>query len=257
MSYRVFIFDIDNTLTSSRDWNFVPSAMEALKQLRKKGHTVVISSGRTPKAAVMLEKNGIEYDYFVGANGHLVADGQGNILWSVRFDRELCDRIDEFCIRNDMGYFWKLEDCSYITVNHENIDKIFELYKSKTVTERPDDFSPFGGALVTSAEKARQFEKEFSEDTDCVDGGALIYDILLKGVSKKDGIRELLKILNASREECMAFGDSLNDLEMLEYAGMGVAMADGQKEALEKADYITAETYNDGIKKALEYFGVL
>ena len=60
MSYRVFIFDIDNTLTSSRDWKFVPSAVQALKQLREKGHIVVISSGRTPKAAVMLAQNGIE-----------------------------------------------------------------------------------------------------------------------------------------------------------------------------------------------------
>ena len=257
MNYKVFIFDIDNTLTSSRDWQFVPSAIESLKQLREKGYTVVISSGRTPGAAVMLDSNGIEYDYFVGANGHMVTDGQKNVLWETHFDIDLCDRIDRFVRDHDMGYFWKLNDCSVITVNNETIDKIFTLYRSKTVRERPDLFVPFGGALVTEPENEELFVKEFSDEIDSVNGGALTYDILLKGISKKDGIRELCRILNVSKEECMAFGDSANDVEMMQYVGMGIAMGDGRQACKDAADYITAETYNDGIKKALKYFGIL
>ena len=256
MSYKVFIFDIDNTLTSSRDWQFVPSAVRALKQLREKGYTVVISSGRTPGLAVMLDEADVEYDYFVGANGHMVADSHRNVLWETHFDPELCERIERFVRKHDMGFFWKFTEGPYIVVNNETIERIFSVYHCHGI-EKPAPFLTVGGAMVTEPEKERMFFEEFKQEIDSVNGGALIYDILRKGVSKKDGIRELLRILNVSREECMAFGDSANDVEMLEYAGKGIAMGDGREACRKAADYVTAETYNDGIEKALKYFGIL
>lgn len=257
MSYRIFVFDIDNTLTSSLDGNFVESTVESLKQLRRKGYKVVIASGRTPRSATQLAANGIEYDYFIGANGHMVSDNQLNVLWSTHFSRDLCERITEYCREREYGLFWKMDDCSYIVVNNSTIDLIFNTYRSKTVCEEPEEGNVYGGALVTEPENKERFVREFSDEVDCVDGGAMIYDINLKNVSKRDGLRELLRILGISREECMAFGDSENDLEILEYAGMGIAMGDRQEACRQKADYVTAETYNDGIKKALKSFNIL
>ena len=251
MSYSVFIFDIDNTLTSSLDWHFVESGVESLRKLREKGHTVVISSGRTPQAAVMLKPNGIEYDYFVGANGHMVTDGNDKVLWSTHIDKEVYHKINDYCLKNNVGFFWKLEECSYIVVNNDSIDTIFNTYRSKTVNEEPENCHPFRGALVCSPEDKEKFETVFGKDVDIVDGGAMIYDVNIKGVSKKDGIRELLRIIGKDRDECMAFGDSSNDIEMLEYVGCGIAMGDGRKECREAADYVTDKTYEDGIKKAL------
>ena len=256
MKYKVFIFDIDNTLTSSRDWQFVPSAVAALKELRSRGYTVVISSGRTPGLAVMLAEAGIEYDYFVGANGHMVADGKRNVLWAKYFDSDLCERIERYVREHDLGFFWKLTEGPHVIVSNETIERIFSVYHVSSV-EKPQPFMTFGGAMVTEPEKERMFFEEFKQEIDSVNGGALIYDILIKGVSKKDGIRELCRILNVSREECMAFGDSANDVEMLEYAGLGIAMGDGRAACRNAADYVTAETYNDGIEKALKYFGIL
>ena len=257
MSYRLFLFDIDNTLTSSLDGRFVRSAVEALKQLRRKGFKVVIASGRTPQSATQLAANGIEYDYFIGANGHLIADSNANVMWCRYFSQDLYERISQFCLKNGYGFFWKLDDCSYIVVNNSTIDLIFDTYRSKTVFSEPEGAKAYGGALVTEPENKEAFVREFENEVDCVDGGAMVYDINLKNVSKRDGLIELLMILGISRDECMAFGDSENDLEILEYAGMGIAMGDRQEICLQKADYVTEKTYNDGIEKALKRFNVL
>ncbi|MBQ1522269.1 MAG: HAD family phosphatase, partial [Erysipelotrichaceae bacterium] len=129
MSYRVFVFDIDNTLTSRLDGHFVESTVESLRELRKKGHKVVIASGRMPKTATQLADNGIEYDYFIGATGQIVTDNQFNVLWSQCFSDDLFERISEYCRQNGYGYFWKMDDCSYIVVNNSTIDNIFNTYR--------------------------------------------------------------------------------------------------------------------------------
>ena len=59
------------------------------------------------------------------------------------------------------------------------------------------------------------------------------------------------------REDVIACGDGLNDLAMIRYAGLGVAMGNACDEALAAADYVTASVDDDGIRRALEHFGVI
>lgn len=65
---------------------------------------------------------------------------------------------------------------------------------------------------------------------------------------------ELLGILP---EEMMAFGDAQNDLDMIEYAGIGVAMGNGEESLKKIADYVTTDVDDDGVLHALQYFGLL
>ena len=58
-------------------------------------------------------------------------------------------------------------------------------------------------------------------------------------------------------EETIAFGDAENDLEMLKFAGIGVAMGNGEEQVKAQADYVTADVDDDGIAKALRHFGLI
>lgn len=69
-----------------------------------------------------------------------------------------------------------------------------------------------------------------------------------KGVA----LRELARRLDINREEVMAFGDSFNDLEMIRFAGVGVAVANARPEVRRCARYITASNNDDGVAAALE-----
>ena len=72
--------------------------------------------------------------------------------------------------------------------------------------------------------------------------------------SKGNAVAKLAKSLNLSPEEVMCIGDSENDLSMIEFAGLGVAMGNGLDLLKDAADYITDTNNNDGVAKAIENF---
>ena len=258
MKYKAFIFDIDGTLTDLKTWEIVPSAAEAINQLQEKGYPVIIASGRAPHSAPKLAEAGIHPDYYVGSNGHIITDHEGKTIWGEFFDRDLYHRINDFCRKNNLGLFWKMEDCCYIVVDHPNMPKIMEGLPEEVVrTEVDDDELPNSGALVGEEKDRQLFMSEFAGQLECVNGGLLLFDVNKLGVSKKNGLEVLLKMLNIDPEDVMAFGDSENDIEMLQMAGTAVVMGDGMERAKAAADYIAEPTYADGIMKTLKKFGVL
>lgn len=71
------------------------------------------------------------------------------------------------------------------------------------------------------------------------------------------GIESILKYYGIKREEIMAFGDGENDIEMLQYAKIGIAMGNADNDVKKAADYITDHIDEDGIYKALQYYKIL
>ena len=84
-----------------------------------------------------------------------------------------------------------------------------------------------------------------------------IIDIISKKGGKETGIKAYLEHEGLKRSESMAFGDGKNDVSMIQYAGIGVAMGNGVDNLKREADYVTTEVGNDGIKNALEHFGII
>ena len=82
-------------------------------------------------------------------------------------------------------------------------------------------------------------------------------EIVLKGHSKAGGMEKLLQHLGISKKDSMAIGDSTNDLPMFGVAGHRVCMGNGMEELKQQAEYITDTVLNDGIEKALQYFGLI
>lgn len=72
--------------------------------------------------------------------------------------------------------------------------------------------------------------------------------------TKKHGLQALAQRYGIQREEIIAFGDSYNDIDMLEYAGLGVAMGNAPEEIKEKADYVTTDNNEDGVAAAVRKF---
>jgi hypothetical protein len=79
-------------------------------------------------------------------------------------------------------------------------------------------------------------------------------EILPKGIDKAASLERLLTHLNMSREEMIACGDGYNDLSMIEYAGLGVAMENAVLPVRKAADYVTASNNDDGIALVVEKF---
>ena len=76
-------------------------------------------------------------------------------------------------------------------------------------------------------------------------------------MDKQTGLAALLKHLGIPAEECIAFGDNRSDLEMLRYAGVGVAMGNGEASLKACSDYVTTAVDEDGIYLALRHFQLI
>jgi len=79
-------------------------------------------------------------------------------------------------------------------------------------------------------------------------------EVVPAGIEKSASLESLLDILNIKREELMACGDGMNDISMLKYAGLAVAMENAYPEVKEYADYITSSNDDDGVAYAIEKF---
>ena len=82
-------------------------------------------------------------------------------------------------------------------------------------------------------------------------------DMIREGGGKPVGIEAALKRNGLSRHECMAFGDGGNDISMLKYAEIGVAMGNANDEVKAHGDYVTSRSENDGIYNAFKHFGLI
>ena len=95
------------------------------------------------------------------------------------------------------------------------------------------------------------------DDYDFMVHGDVAMEVVPKGYSKASGIAFVCEKLGIDVKDTYAFGDSANDVDMLEFAGVGVAMGDGTDVAKEHADYVTRGLHEDGIYHALKHFTLI
>lgn len=101
--------------------------------------------------------------------------------------------------------------------------------------------------------KAKQEIAKF-DDLEVVSSWTNNFEIMAKGTSKGRAVEKLTKILGISKDEVICIGDSENDLSMIEFAGLGVAMGNADDIIKEKANYVTDTNVNSGVGKVIEKF---
>ena len=111
--------------------------------------------------------------------------------------------------------------------------------------------------LLFEGKNQRGQIKDFFEDFQLAFQARGISNITPKFGGKASGIQKYLDQHGIQKEETMAFGDGENDIEMLQFAGIGVAMGNADKRVKEQADYVTSTVDEGGIEQALRYFGLI
>lgn len=254
--YKMIVFDIDGTLTYKGN-EISLKTLNTIGSLVKKGIKLVIATGRNFKdTQEILKKTKIKS--YITNNGHVVNLDE-TIIYKYRYKSMEIEKILRVCeetecyygISNSEGiYIPKLEEV-YLKYFHPMLDKSFILKKE------PESFDIESLIIFGEKTKKKSLSLKLGEDYNLISWGKFNFDLLKKGRSKAEGIREIAKELGIKREEIVCFGDGMNDLEMIKYAGLGIVMEDGEDNLKKYADYITDSIMDEGIYKACRKFNMI
>ncbi|MCM3149585.1 Cof-type HAD-IIB family hydrolase [Bacillus sp. FSL W8-1143] len=257
MNKKVIFFDIDGTLYD-HDKKIPESTKRSVRLLKEKGHHLFIASGRSPfLIKPILEELGL--DSFIAYNGQYVMY-EGEVIYGNPLKLELMEQIYETADHHDHPLVFMGEKAMKASVpNHPFIHEGIGTLK----TEHPEhDLSYFKEneifqmLLFCKAEEEVQYEA-FREEIDLVRWHELSTDVLPKGGSKAEGIKRVIERLPYEQKDTVAFGDGLNDREMISFAGTGVAMGNAVNELKDLADFVTKPVDEDGIFHAVTHLGLI
>ena len=112
--------------------------------------------------------------------------------------------------------------------------------------------------MTAPATKAADFElqlrERYQEVSSIYRSEPFFIEIMPKDVDKATALDRMLEVIGMRREDCICCGDGFNDISMIQYAGVGVAMGNAQKQVKDAADYITASNDEDGLVEVIERF---
>lgn len=252
---KAVFFDIDGTLIPLGKDYLPESTKTALNALHEKGIRLFIASGRPPKHIEHIcdDLKNFSWDGYVLFNGQYCCDGNKNVFHQEHFTQKAMEEIVPYIKENHipvvffelehgyknmelpsmMGPKVEIEDCSR-ALTHDT----YQL----GVYIKPEEDAEF--VSHSSGIKAARWTDVFA-DVIPVSGG------------KPEGMQRTMDRYGIKREECMAFGDGGNDITMLEYAAIGVAMGNAKDEVKAHADYVTSHVEQDGIYNALKHFNII
>lgn len=275
MDITAIVLDIDGTLLND-DKQLTAKTKAALIDAQKKGIKVILASGR-PTSGMLKFVDELHMDQFDGLivsyNGALVLDvsSQKELFsqpLSIENSKSILDHLKSFDVKP------MIAKDEYMYVNNV-FDGILDLgdsgglfniieYESRggnfQLCEKEDlaafvDF-PLHKILVAAQPEYLQenWEKILAPFEQSVSGmfsAPMYFEFTDKGIDKANALEQTLKPLGIHKEHIVSFGDGHNDLSLINYAGMGIAMGNAVAELKETADKITASNNEDGIAVAL------
>lgn len=265
-NYEIIVLDLDGTLTN-RDKVITPKTKKALMEIQERGKKIVLASGR-PTDGVMplarelkLEKYG---SYILSFNGGMITNCRtGEAVFSrllpVEANAKIIGLAEEervtiltydghTLITNDAeSPYSKLEN----KINSMEVRQIDDL-KSYVTYPVPKFLMMDDGDYLAMVEP--RVKAAMGKNFSIYRSEPFFLEILPRGIDKAQSLARLLEILGLDKERMIACGDGYNDLTMIKFAGLGVAMENAVLPVRKAADYITMSNNDDGIAHVVEKF---
>ena len=261
MIVRLIASDIDGTILRS-DNTISPRTVAALTAAEDAGVTVVLCSGRPPRWMKPIAEATGHHGLAICANGALLYDlHTEEVVESFLWDHEIAASVASelraaipdvaFAVERDDGFAF---EPAYVPVfdlpKDVEVGELDELLSAPIVKLLARHPELSAGELLSRAHAAIADLGERATTTYSMEGGLL--EIAAPGVSKAFALEKLIERRGITVDQVVAFGDMPNDIPMLTWAGLGVAVANAHEETKAVADEITLSNDDDGVAVVIE-----
>lgn len=266
MNYQMLVLDIDGTLTTSEK-TISPATQEALLKLQKDGVYVVLASGR-PTAGILPYAKELKLhefgNYILSYNGARILNLKTNeIIYDKTLPANVIPLLYEEAISSKTGLISYEGDGAIAATP---IDKYME-YEARInripIREVPDFPTyvtfPVNKCLMTGEPEhlvsvEERLKKQFHGLLNIYRSEPYFLEIMPQNIDKAASLQKLLGALGLTQNQMICCGDGYNDVSMIEFAGVGVAMANAQDVVKDAADFITGSNNEDGIVAVIEKY---
>lgn len=261
MQYKLIICDMDGTLLTSKH-NISDYTKEVIKEINKKGITFVIATGRPYLDAKFFRDQLGLNSFLITSNGTVAHNANDEKIFEEKISSNFVNKILDF--EKDIKKYHRniyRENEWYIEYKIDGLDEfhaesgfqyqIVDLNKFKD-----NDITKFFylGEEKDIEDLEKRLRKEFSNDLTVTLSSPYCLELLKKDAHKGTAIKKIAEYLGISLEETIAFGDGLNDYEMLSSVGQGFIMGNGSPRLKEKLAHceVIETNDNDGVAKKLK-----
>ena len=248
---KVIFFDVDGTLFSHKQNDVPTSTRNVLNRLKENGIKCFLATGRHMTELAMLPVNDISFDAYITLNGQLCLTEDGEILSANPISGSDKEYILQLFHDKSVPVMLVEKDTMYINFVNDAV----KTAQQEISTPIPDVRTYNGGeiyqAIVYIGKENETMIRNNLTNCKIIRWNPRAIDIISQTGGKTTGIKAYLKTMEISADETMAFGDAGNDIDMLEFVHIGVAMGNATDEVKAHADFVTASVDEDGIEKAL------
>ena len=255
---KAVFFDMDGTLFSHTSGQIPPSARQALQQLRENGIRIFLSTGRCMAELKQMAADDVEFDGYVTINGQCCLDEHRRLLCGNPFDEEM---------RRQLAEAFALKRFPLVLVEEQRIiinmvsDQVVQAQRS--ISSPVPDLAEYTGAPIYQAtafltrQQQPMAEELLSGKFRWTRWSEKVADLIPYEGGKVNGMRVFCDRLGLDQKEVMAFGDAENDIDMLTFAGTGIAMGNALPAVKQIADAVTDDVDHDGIANALRRYHLI
>lgn len=255
---KIVFFDIDGTIYKYNT-GMPRDTYEAIIKLKENGHIPVICTGRTK---CMIYKQHMEPGFeniVAGAGTYVEINGREELLAEIE-QNEAQRVIDGFLkyhfmpVAEGRDFVYLGKDESDLTTETK---KVLAKYREnmpeamRTIDDKDKHISKVSAMFTNHSDKEGMI-KEFEKDYTIIIHGNELMELVPKGFNKAKGIEIMIHKLGISHENTYAFGDSNNDIDMLEYVKYGCAMGNSSQSIKDRCRYVTKDFDKGGIAYALK-----
>lgn len=255
---KAIFFDVDGTLISHQLKDVPKSTRNCLNKLRENGIKIFISSGRHKNELLELPVEDIIFDGYITLNGHVCLNEKKEYVYGNSFPKEIQEELIKVFLKKEFPIVLVENEKFYINFCDERVSYVqkqintplpqVDIYREKDI---------FQATMFIDKEEEMKMKHIIPKGCKFARWNPYGVDIISEQGGKVEGMKYFLNKFNIKQDEIMSFGDGENDIDMLKFSKIGVAMGNAFDEVKAISDYITDDVDHDGILHALQHFGLL